>query len=303
MGVSFYPDNGVSFESLIKQADMAMYSAKSNGRNKFDFFMDDMASSMLCKVQINSELKYALNNGEFRVVYQPIINLKSKQIIGAEALLRWKNPSLGDVSPEIFIPIAEETSLIIDIGNWVMEEAIKQNKKWHKLGADKMKVAVNFSARQFCCKDIIPNIQKLLNKHQLPPHFFEVELTETLLIQDQSMVIKVLQNLKSLGISLSIDDYGTGYSSLEYLKNFPVDKLKIDKSFISTLSKDNNDSRIVIAVLAIANSFNLQVIAEGIETDYQQKILVNNNCDYGQGYFYSKPCSAEEFTTMLKRQK
>ncbi|OON63496.1 bifunctional diguanylate cyclase/phosphodiesterase [Massilia sp. KIM] len=301
IGVAVYPSEGTAADSLIEHADIAMYSAKKMGRNNFQFYTPAMNEESLERVRIESALRNALERNEFVLYYQPQVDLKTGQICGMEALIRWNHPELGMVAPNRFIGVAEETGLIVPIGAWVMRTACAQNKAWQDAGLGRLRVAVNLSARQFGAADLIASLESVLSDTRLEPDCLEIELTESLFMSDVTPAVELLHRMKSLGVNLSIDDFGTGYSSLSYLSRFPIDVLKIDRSFVADITHDANDAAIVTSIIALAHNLKLAVIAEGVETAEQLAYLRNHGCDEMQGYFFSKPLPAADFEQMLRQ--
>ncbi|MBU1882866.1 PAS domain S-box protein [bacterium] len=299
IGIAVYPEHGDSFESLLQNADIAMYEAKENGKNTYSFYTEKMNRNILQRFQIQNDLKYALKNNEFELYYQPQIDLDSNTIIGAEALIRWKHPLLGIIPPLNFIPIAESSGTIVNIGEWVINEACRQAVRWGKQGIT-MSIAVNISGVQFKRGNLEEIVTKALNASGLDPRFLELELTESIMINDAENVLATLQALKALGIKLSIDDFGTGYSSLTYLKRFAIDKLKIDKSFINSILGENEDATIVQTIIQMAKNLNLKTIAEGVETKEILDIVHFLGCDEVQGYYFSKPMESIAFEHFYK---
>ncbi|SFB88068.1 bifunctional diguanylate cyclase/phosphodiesterase [Massilia yuzhufengensis] len=299
IGVAVYPSEGTPADSLIEHADIAMYSAKKMGRNNFQFYTPAMNEESMERVRIESALRNALERNEFVLHYQPQVDLKTGQIVGMEALIRWQHPELGMVPPVRFIGIAEETGLIVQIGAWVMRTACAQNKAWQDAGLGKLRVAVNLSARQFGAPDLIAGLESVLADTMLDPDCLEIELTESLFMNDITPAVDLLHRMKSLGVNLSIDDFGTGYSSLSYLSRFPIDVLKIDRSFVADITVDANDAAIVTSIIALAHNLKLAVIAEGVETLEQLDYLRSHGCDEMQGYFFSKALPAAEFEQLL----
>ena len=299
IGISVFPEDGIDSESLIAHADAAMYQAKGNGRNNYQFFTREMNRRTLERILIKNKLSHALERNELFLLYQPQVDLQSGLIIGAEALVRWDNPQYGKVLPAQFIPIAEENGLIPPIGEWVLREACRQNQEWRKLGLKKITMAVNLSSVQFRQKNLGEIIKAILHESGLAPSGLELEITEGVVMQDAEAAILLLEDMKAMGLKLSVDDFGTGYSSLSYLKRFPIDKFKIDQSFVCDLTTDTDDAVIVSTIISMAHSLKLKVIAEGVETAEQLAFLKQQGCDEIQGYYFSQPVSAEEFTKLL----
>ncbi|MEW9900805.1 EAL domain-containing protein [Chitinivorax sp. PXF-14] len=286
IGVALYPSDGKTLDELIKNADSAMYYVKERGRSDFRFYQRQMNVGLLSRMKLDHAMRLALANDGFSLHYQPQIEIRSGQVIGVEALLRWTDPELGVVPPGQFIPIAEETGVIVPIGNWVLEEAIHQAARWHD-GGRTLPVAVNVSALQFQQVDFVARVGDLLQQYGLPPRLLELELTESILIRDANDALKRLEGLAALGVRLSIDDFGTGYSSLAYLKRFPISKLKIDRSFVKDVPGDEGDEGIVEAIIQMARALRLKVVAEGVEQQHQADYLMELGCDHYQGYLFS----------------
>jgi diguanylate cyclase (GGDEF)-like protein/PAS domain S-box-containing protein len=303
IGVAVYPADGEKSEDLIKHADIAMYRAKETGRNNFQFYTSTMNEKAMERLRLEGDLRNALERDEFELHYQPQVDLQSGEIVGVEALIRWRHPELGMISPARFIALAEETGLIVPIGAWVIRTACMQNKAWQANGIAHLRVSVNLSARQFAHNDLVESIAHALNEAQLEPQYLEIELTESLVMADVERAIGVLRELKALGVQLSIDDFGTGYSSLSYLKRFPIDVLKIDRSFVNDITTDPDDAAIVSTIVSLAHSLRLQVIAEGVETEAQLAYLRQHDCDQMQGYFFSPPVTALAFADMRRDGK
>jgi EAL domain-containing protein (putative c-di-GMP-specific phosphodiesterase class I) len=276
-----------------------MYRAKDSGRNNYQFFSPAMNDSFYERLTMENKLRRALERQEFVLHYQPQVNSETGRIIGAEALVRWRHPEMGLVPPGMFIPIAEESGLIVTIGEWVLGEACRQCKAWQLEGLPPVTVAVNLSAVQFQQKNLKDMITDVLQKNELEPHWLELELTESGIMQNSEAAVKTLHSLKQMGLKLSIDDFGTGYSSLSYLKKFPIDKLKIDQSFVRDITTDQDDAAIVVAIIGMAKALKLRVIAEGVETGDHLNYLNSNGCFEMQGYFFSKPVPACEFGQLL----
>ncbi|HZX25782.1 MAG TPA: EAL domain-containing protein [Telluria sp.] len=303
IGVAVYPTDGTPAESLIEHADIAMYRAKKLGRNNFQFYTPAMNEEAQERVRIESALRKALERDEFVLHYQPQVDLATGAVVGMEALLRWRHPELGMVAPARFIGVAEDTGLIVPIGAWVMRTAAAQNKAWQDAGLGHLRVAVNLSARQFAADDLIANIRAVLEETGLEPKYLEIELTESLFMSDIAQAVEVLHQMKALGIKLSIDDFGTGYSSLSYLSRFPIDVLKIDRSFVNDIARDASDAAIVASIIALAHNLQLNVIAEGVESPEQLHYLRRHGCDEMQGYYFSKPLAASDFAQLLRQRR
>lgn len=303
LGISFFPRDGKDYESLMKNADLSMYHAKDSGRNTYRVFENEMNRRVINHAQIDNALRLALKKNEFYLLYQPLIDLNKRRVIGTEALIRWCTPMLGHVSPMDFIPIAEENGLIIDIGAWVLEEACKQAVIWHKKGYKDLSIAVNISGKQLHQSKLPEYVRAVLKKTGLKPQYLELELTESLLVENIDNAVNLMYELKNIGVKLAIDDFGTGYSSLSYLQKFPVDKLKIDKMFIQEMASDKNDAAIVKAIINLAHSLKLEVLAEGVETEYQKNFIITNGCDYAQGYLFNPPGKADMIEEFIKNYK
>lgn len=300
IGIAIYPIDGTDQEMLIKNADVAMYQAKEEGRNSYRFFTQAMQERSARNLQLGNALYHALERDQLHVVYQPQISLSDGRVIGAEALLRWSHPELGNISPAEFIPIAEDNGLILPIGEWVLRSAVSEAKRWSESGLPPMVIAVNLSAVQFRHPRLPELVTKILEDIGLSPHYLELELTEAVAMHDPKRAISIMHRLHELSIQMSIDDFGTGYSSLSYLKQFKVYKLKIDQSFVRDISTDKDDKAIVSAVINMAHSLGLQTIAEGVETEEQLCYLREQGCDEIQGYYYSKPLRAEAFEAFVR---
>ncbi|HZX33649.1 MAG TPA: EAL domain-containing protein [Rhodocyclaceae bacterium] len=299
LGVALFPKDGESAEILLKNADAAMYRVKELGRNSVQFYAPEMNARMLQRLELESGLRRALERQEFVLHYQPKVELMHGQVVGAEALIRWRHPSLGMVSPADFISLAEESGLIIPIGEWVIEAACRQLRAWQLAGLSDLKMSVNLSARQFQQDDLVEVLTRVLRENELQAQYLEVEVTESAVMQDPERTIAILGRLKSLGLRISLDDFGTGYSSLSYLKAFPIDTLKIDQSFVRDITEDPEDMAIAFAVISLAHSLKHYVIAEGVETESQLNVLRRHRCDQVQGYFFSRPLPAEEFAQLV----
>jgi EAL domain-containing protein (putative c-di-GMP-specific phosphodiesterase class I) len=288
---------------LIRNADIAMYRAKDTGRAGFEFFSIEMHNRIQRRLELEANLRRAIQNNEFLVYYQPRCDLCTGNIIGAEALIRWKHPTMGLISPAEFIPLAEETGLVVPIGEWVLQSACETARHWHQMGHSDMLVSVNVAARQLQSSQFTKVVAKCLAISKMTPSLLELELTESDVMKDPVMALKILQEIKALGVRISLDDFGTGYSSLSYLKRFPVDCLKIDQSFIRGITIDPESAAIAQMIVALGHNLKQTVVAEGVETRAQLDFLHIHQCDQMQGYLFSPPLSANEFETMLSSGK
>ena len=300
IGISIFPEHGADCKTLIKNADAAMYGAKDSGRNNFRFFAEDMNAQAVERLALENSLRLALDNEELFLVYQPQLDIVSGRIIGLEALLRWQHPKLGLVPPDRFIRIAENSGLIVPIGEWVLRTACRQARKWQDEGLPAASVAVNVSAVQFRQAGFCEFIRKVLHEAGLVPQYLELELTEGLLLANADVTLSVLKELKSMGVTLAIDDFGTGYSSFNYLRQFRVSKLKIDRSFIRDIAVNPDDAAITTAIISMAKSLNLKVLAEGVEDEAQMTFLRAHQCDEIQGYYFSKPLRVDRVADKLR---
>ena len=301
VGVSIFPRDGRDVQTLLKNADTAMYKAKELGRNNFQFYSPEMNTVITERLEMQSALRRAVEHKQFALLYQPKVDLVTGQIAGMEALLRVKGEN-GELSlPENFITLAEESGLIVQIGEWVMREACNFNKSLQERGLPPMRVAINLSARQLTRYDLVRAVEQALQHAELSAEYLELELTESMVMHDPEGVIATLAQLQALGIQLSIDDFGTGYSSLSYLKRFPVASLKIDQSFVRELGQDENAAAIVKAIISLGHSLDMKVIAEGVETEKQMSFFLENRCDAMQGFLFSRPLSAGEFALLVER--
>ncbi len=303
IGISVYPEDGDSAESLIKHADAAMYRAKEQGRNNYQFYTADMNARAFERLSIENSLRRALERNEFLLFYQPQVDLATRRITGMEALLRWQHPDFGLVSPSQFIPIAEETGMIIPIGEWALRAACVQNKAWQDAGMPRLRVAVNLSAPQFRQSSLVKMVRQALDDSGLEPHYLELEITESIAMAHAEETVAKLHELKAMGVTISMDDFGTGHSSLSYLKRFPIDTLKIDQSFIQDVALDSHDSAIAAAITTMARSMNMKVVSEGVETKEQVGFLCQHDRDEVQGYYFSQPLPAVDFAELLQRDK
>jgi diguanylate cyclase (GGDEF)-like protein len=301
IGIAFYPTDGGSAESVLAHADAAMYCAKERGRNNYQCFNPGMKSVALERVSLESELHLALKFEQFELFYQPKVDTASGDIHSAEALIRWRHPQRGLIQPAEFIPLAEECGLIHQIGAWVLREACRQCAVWQRAGQPPLRVAVNVAASQFRRGDLLDVVRSALQTAQLEPRFLEIELTESAVMTNPEDSAAVLEQLSRMGVLVSVDDFGTGYSSMSYLRRFPIDKLKIDRSFIADLSTRADDASIVQAIVSLAHGLRLKVVAEGVETLEQLKFLRSVGCDQYQGYHFSKPLPAAEFAELVAR--
>ncbi|MFC1671338.1 putative bifunctional diguanylate cyclase/phosphodiesterase [Spirochaetota bacterium] len=302
MGISIYPDDGDENLILQKNADLALYHAKDMGGNNYQFFSEKMNEEIMHRFTLENKLKKAIDENQFKLLYQPIVDCKSEEIIGVEALIRWEHPKDGVLSPDYFMPLAHETGWIVEIDQWVLSEACSQNKAWQDEGLKHIYVAVNTTYFQFQKRMIVDLVSKALDETGMDPKHLVIEITEDILLKDIGEIIKIMSALKEMGVSFSIDDFGTGYSSLSYLKRLPVDTLKIDKAFVSDI--DKNDDSIVIAniILSLAKDLELKVIAEGVEKKGQVDFFRKHSCDYIQGFYYSKPVGPDKISEYLKKK-
>ncbi len=299
IGIAMFPQNGRDSETLLKHADMAMYEAKKSGRNTYRFFTEEIHSKVIERHHLEAGLRRAIRNEEFFLVYQPQVDLRTGNIIAVEALVRWQHPETGIIPPGMFIPVAEETGLIHAIGDWVLHTACHQAMKWRHMGFPVMRMAVNLSAQQFRQPGLVERIEKVLELTGLEPHFLELEITESVFMENLDNAIELLVDLKLRGIQISIDDFGTGYSSLSYLKNFPIDRIKIAQDFVRDIPADKDDAAIVETIMAMADRLGLKVIAEGVETEEQMMFLRQRGCFEMQGYYFARPMPVEKVEYFL----
>lgn len=300
-GISIAPNDGGDTETLLKNASTALQRARQKGDNNYQFYKADMHERALKSLSLENSLRRGLERKEFVLHYQPQICSETKKLTGIEALVRWRHPELGLVSPLEFIPIAEATGLIVPLGEWILKTACEQNAAWQRAGFPPLRVAVNFSLRQFQQDNLIETISRILTVAKLEPQYLEIELTESMLMENVEMTVEKLQKLRNIGIKISIDDFGSGYSSLSYLKNLTIDTLKIDRTFVTDIAAGSNDAAIVKTIIALAQNLNLRTIAEGVETEEQSTILTAFGCNEMQGYLFSKPLSADALETYFGR--
>jgi EAL domain-containing protein (putative c-di-GMP-specific phosphodiesterase class I) len=300
-GISLYPQDGPDVDTLLKNADAAMYRAKEHGRNNFQFYTSEMNERVNDRLQLEHALRRALEKKEFLLHYQQRVDLKSGALLGAEALVRWMHPEWGLVRPARFIALAEETGLIVPMGEWVLREACRQNRAWIDEGLNPGFVSVNLSTRQFRQEGLVRTVSRILEETRLDPSALEMEITESMVMHNVAAAVATLQGLKSLGVGLSVDDFGTGYSSLAYLKDLPIDALKIDRSFVRDIGAgdDAQDGVLAAAIVTLGHSLHLKVVAEGVETEEQAQLLRVLRCDQVQGYLFSPPVPADEIETLL----
>jgi len=300
IGISIFPKDGENTETLLKNADTAMYYAKAHGKNSYKLYDETLSAVASRKLSLESGLRRALADNQLVLYYQPKYHLLKKKIIGFEALLRWQHPTMGLILPDDFIPLAEEVGLIIPIGKWVIKEALNQCRLWQKEITPDLQIAVNLSPRQFADDKLLNHLKQALHNSNIEPHYVELELTENAIMVSDVMTLEILQSLKDLGVKLSIDDFGTGYSSLRYLSHFPLDTIKIDRSFIANIHVDEGDASITLAIINLAHHLGLSVIAEGVETPSQLQFLKQHGCNEVQGYLISKPLPTADATALLK---
>jgi len=303
IGISIYPEDGSTADMLMRNADAAMYYAKGLGRNNYQFFTKELSTRIADQVALENRLHKAAKQHEFILMYQPKVSLKTGKIVGAEALIRWQHPENGIIAPNVFIPTAEDTGLIKVIGQWVLSEACRQNKAWQAMGLRPIPIAINVSAVELRHSGFLNEVSKVLLQSGLNPQYLELEVTETVAIHGDSEGIRDLISLKDMGVRLSIDDFGTGFSSLSYLKRLPIDTIKIDKSFIRDIKTDANDAAIITAIIKMSHSLNFKVIAEGVETAEQLAYLKQYECDEIQGFYFSQPLTAEDFSALLQSER
>jgi len=303
IGITLFPEDGDTTEKLLQKAEQTMTLAKSRSRNRYQFYIASVDSEMRRRRELEKDLRDALGRDQFHLVYQPQISYRDHRVVGVEALLRWQHPEHGLVPPDLFIPLAEQNGTIIPIGEWVLDQACRQLREWHDLGFTELRMAVNLSTVQLHHTELPRVVNNLMQIYRLPPRSLELEVTETGLMEDISTAAQHLLSLRRSGALIAIDDFGTGYSSLSYLKSLPLDKIKIDKSFVQDLQDDDDDATIVRAIIQLGKSLGMQVIAEGVETAEQEAYIISEGCHEGQGYHYSKPLQARELAAYLKQSE
>lgn len=295
IGIALYPQDGADFEELLKNADTAMYQAKQEGRNHRVFYAPAMNVTGAARLVLDTELREALAAGQLRAYYQPKLRLVDRALIGVEALVRWQHPERGLIPPAQFIPVAEASDLIVALGSWMLDEVSCQLAAWRIAGWPPLSVAVNLAARHFREPALVTQLERLIRQHDVSPGVLELELTESTLLETGAKTLETLQTIRCHGIGLAIDDFGTGYSSLGYLKRLPVTALKIDQSFVRDLERDAEDRVLAATIVALGHGLGLQVVAEGVETEQQRRILLEQGCDLAQGYLFSRPLPADDF--------
>ncbi|NNM59931.1 MAG: EAL domain-containing protein [Legionellales bacterium] len=302
IGISLYPKDGEKVDLLLKNADTANHFAKESGPNLFNFFTMELNINATRRMTLENNLRVALEKNEFFMVYQPIIDTHTKKVISFEALLRWNHPQLGLISPDEFIPVADEIGLMFLIGDWVLKTACEQNKIWRDQGIAIVPIAINLTAKQIAQPGVATRVTSILQKNQLDANLLALEITESTLIDESEKIIRIMQELKNVGLKLVIDDFGTGYSCLSYLNRLPIDKIKIDRSFITNLTPDSNEATVVSAIIAITKSLKIRSLAEGVETKEQLEILTNHHCDEIQGFYFYRPQTAQDAGEILRNQ-
>ncbi len=302
LGIALYPLDGGDAEQLLKFAELAMHQAKERGGSGWQFYSAQMADKAAEKVVLSNDLRRGLENGEFLLYYQPQVDIASGRIVGAEALIRWKHPERGLVSPATFIPLAEENGLITPLGEWVLRQACDQLRAWEAIGLPAIRVAVNVSAQQFRHNNLAHSIERALRDCTVSPDRLEIEVTESILMPGDETPQVMLRKIADLGVRIAIDDFGTGYSGLSYLKRFPIGCVKVDQSFVRDLATDSDDASIVHAIVAMAHSLEIKTVAEGVETQAQLALLRTYGCDLAQGFYFSPPLPAEQFARLLREQ-
>ena len=300
IGISLFPSNGEDSSTILRNAVAALYRAKKQGGNNYQFYAADMNSLALKRLALETSMRRAIENKEFITYYQPVVNLASGEVVGSEALVRWQHPELGLLPPGKFIGLAEDTGLILDIGDFVMRAACASTRAWQDRGFGRLRIAVNISARHFQQKDFLERLVEILGETRLDPTCLELELTETSIMENTESAAKLLGQIRKLGVKVAIDDFGTGYSSLSYLKSLPIDTVKLDRSFVMGATTDPDDAALVMAIVTLAHNLRLRVIAEGVETEEQVAFLRLLRCDEAQGYLFGKPMPPEVFEASLK---
>jgi len=300
IGIAFYPDDGNDVEALLKNADIAMYKAKDVGKNTFRYYSSDMNEKAKERINIENKMRYAIKNNVFQLYYQPQYSIKNSQLIGMEALIRWEDEDLGFVSPTDLIQLAEETGMIIDIGDWALHSACRQGKIWHDQGFDKLHMGVNLSVRQFFDLNLVDKIRSAIETTNFNPSFLELEITETAMMFDTDRAIMIMNEIKNMGVKVALDDFGTGYSSLIHLKLFEIDKLKIDQVFIRNADFEGRDGAIISSIIDMCHKLNIEAVAEGVETKESLKYLKDRKCHIAQGFYLSPPLPVEKFENLIK---
>ncbi|MEH6685788.1 MAG: EAL domain-containing protein [Halopseudomonas sabulinigri] len=301
IGITLFPDDGDDAEKLLQKAEQTMMLAKARSRNRYQFYIASLDSEMRVRRELDKELRGALERNEFHLTYQPQVSYATHEVVGVEALLRWQHPERGLVPPDLFIPLAEQNGIIISIGEWVLDQACKQLRVWHDQGFSELRMAVNLSTVQLHHSELSRVVTNLMQRYKLPAHCLEMEVTETGLMEDIAAAASHLNSLKKAGVLIAIDDFGTGYSSLSYLRGLPLDKIKIDKSFVQDVLVDEDDATIVRAIIQLGRSLNMEVIAEGVESAEQEAYVIAQGCNEGQGYYYSRPLSPEAFEVWIRQ--